>query len=85
MSHPTSAATSKSWPNTGSQRIANCYVGISETSDAEIDERIHIIHLLCDSVSTHHGKEVRKCLAKHPRFAVHFTPVHCSSMNQVEQ
>ena len=24
-------------------------------------------------------------LAKHPRFVFHFTPVHCSWMNQVEQ
>jgi transposase len=24
-------------------------------------------------------------MTKHPRFIVHFTPVHCSWMNQVEQ
>jgi hypothetical protein len=35
------------------------------------------------NVSTHHGQDIRKWLAKHPRF--HFTPVHCSWMNQVEQ
>jgi transposase len=44
-----------------------------------------MIHLVCDNVSTHHGQEVRKWLAKHPRFIFHFTPVHCSWMNQVEQ
>jgi len=38
-----------------------------------------------DNVSVHHGKEVRKWLKKHPRFKFHFTPVHCSWMNQVEQ
>ena len=37
------------------------------------------------NVSTHHGKEVTRWFAKHPRFVVHFTPVHCSWMNQVEQ
>jgi hypothetical protein len=43
------------------------------------------IHLVCDNVSTHHGKRVRAWLAAHPRFHMHFTPVHCSWMNQVEQ
>jgi transposase len=53
--------------------------------DAEISHYIETIHLVCDHVSTHHGKEVRKWVAMHPRFVVHFTPVHCSWMNQVEQ
>ena len=53
--------------------------------DVESDEHITTIHLVCDHVSTHHGKEVRQWLVKHPRFVVHFTPVHCSWMNQVEQ
>ncbi len=35
--------------------------------------------------SVHHGKLVRSWLAKHPRFQMHFTPVHCPWMNQVEQ
>jgi len=53
--------------------------------DAEIVPHIKTIHLVCDNVSTHHGKEVRQWLVKHPRFVMHFTPVHCSWMNQVEQ
>jgi transposase len=40
---------------------------------------------VCDHVSTHHGQEVCNWLAKHPRLVFHFTPVHCSWMNQVEQ
>jgi transposase len=44
-----------------------------------------MIHLVCDNVSTHHGKEVRQWLVKHPRLVMPFTPVHCSWMNQVEQ
>ena len=43
------------------------------------------IHLICDNVSTHHGKLVCAWLAVHPRFHMNFTPVHCSWMNQVEQ
>jgi len=44
-----------------------------------------MIHLVCDHVSTHHGQEVRRWLATHPRFVFQFTPVHCSWVNQVEQ
>ena len=61
------------------------FIAFLETLDVEIDEHIRTIHLVCDNVSTHHGKEVRKWLTTHPRFVVHFTPVHCSWMNQVEQ
>jgi transposase len=61
------------------------FMAFLEALNAEIDESIRIIHLVCDNVSTHHGKEVQKWLANHLRFVVHFTPVHCSWMNQVEQ
>jgi transposase len=43
------------------------------------------IHIVCDNLRTHTGKQVRAWLADHPRFIFHFTPVHCSWMNQVEQ
>jgi transposase len=60
------------------------FITFLEHLDAEIDHHINTIHLVCDNVSTHHGKEVRTWLAKHPRIVMHFTPVHCSWMNQVE-
>jgi hypothetical protein len=50
----------------------------------EIAEPIQTLHLVCDHVSTPHGQEVTRWFANHPRFVVHFTPVHCSWMNQVE-
>jgi hypothetical protein len=53
--------------------------------EGEVDAPIRTIPLVCDHVSTPHGKEVRKWFAQHPRVVVHFTPVHCSWMNQVEQ
>ena len=43
------------------------------------------IHLVCDNVRMHRGKLVAAWLERHPRFQMHFTPVHCSWMNQVEQ
>lgn len=53
--------------------------------EAEIPPTITTIHVVCDNVSTHHGKEVRRWLQSHARFVFHFTPVHCSWMNQIEQ
>jgi transposase len=60
-------------------------IAFLEHLDREIAPHIRMIHVVCDNVSTHHGQDVRKWLAKHPRFIFHFTPVHCSWMNQVEQ
>jgi hypothetical protein len=59
-------------------------IAFLETLEAEIDEHIRTIHLVCDHVSTHHGKAVRQWLAKHARFVLHVTPVHGSWMNHVE-
>jgi DDE superfamily endonuclease len=53
--------------------------------DRLIPATLTAIHLVCDNVSVHHGHAVRAWLAAHPRFVLHFTPVHCSWMNQVEQ
>jgi transposase len=50
-----------------------------------IPERITRIHVVCDNLRVHKGKEVMRWLRKHQRFSFHFTPVHCSWMNQVEQ
>jgi transposase len=61
------------------------FIAFLEHLDQAITEAIKTIHLVCDNVRMHHGKEVRKWLVNHPRVVVHFTPVHCSWMNQVEQ
>jgi transposase len=61
------------------------FMAFLEAVDVEVEERIRTIHLVCDHVRTHPGKEVRPWLAHHPRFVMHFTPVHGSWMNQVEQ
>jgi hypothetical protein len=61
------------------------FIELLKELDLNTPASIRLIHVLCDNVSTHHGKQVRAWLAKHPRFRMHFTPVHCSWMNQVEQ
>jgi len=53
--------------------------------DRDIPAAITVIHLLGDNVPVHHGKLVHTWLGQHPRFVPHFTPVHCSWMNPVEQ
>lgn len=61
------------------------YLAFLEDLDRTIPVTITVIHLLADNLSVHHGKRVRAWLAAHPRFVAHFTPVHCSWMNPVEQ
>ena len=61
------------------------YLTLLAHLDQAIPASVTTIHLLADNVSVHHGKLVRQWLAAHPRFVAHFTPVHCSWMNPVEQ
>jgi transposase len=66
------------------KRQSKC-IAFLEYLAVEIPQTIKRIHIVCDNVSTHHGQAVRAWLQRHPRFVFHFTPVHCSWMNQVEQ
>lgn len=42
------------------------------------------VHLILDNYSTHKTPVVRRWLARHPRFHVHFTPTYSSWINLVE-
>lgn len=61
------------------------FIELLEAIDAQVPAYVTAIHLVCDNVSTHKGKLVQAWLARHPRFQMHFPPVHCSWMNQIEQ
>jgi transposase len=61
------------------------YLTLLAHLDRACPAAITTIHLLADNVSVHHGRLVQEWLATHPRFVAHFTPVHCSWMNPVEQ
>jgi len=61
------------------------YLAFLEDLDRDIPPAITTSHLLGDNVSVQHGRQVRSWLGRHPRFVAHFTPVHCSWMNPVEQ
>ncbi len=43
------------------------------------------VHLVCDNYSTHKHPTIKKWLAAHPRFHMHFTPTYSSWINQVER
>ena len=43
------------------------------------------VHLVLDNYATHKHARVKACLARHPRFHVHFTPTYASWLNQVER
>jgi hypothetical protein len=61
------------------------FIELLEKIERDTPETVTLIHLVCDNLSVHKGKLVREWLDKHTRFQMHFTPVHCSWMNQVEQ
>jgi transposase len=61
------------------------FIEFLEQIDRQTPSQITTIHLVCDNVRVHKGKQVCAWLAAHPRFRMHFTPVHCSWMNQIEQ
>lgn len=42
------------------------------------------IHLVVDNYATHKHPKVKRWLAAHPRYRVHFTPTYSSWLNQVE-
>ena len=55
-------------------------IKIDDEVPAELD-----IHLVCDNYGTHKTPAIRKWLAAHPRFHMHFTPTYSSWLNQVER
>jgi hypothetical protein len=61
------------------------FIELLDAIDAQASADVVSVHIVCDNISIHKGKLVRAWLDRHPRFHMHFTPVHCSWMNQVEQ
>jgi transposase len=54
----------------------------------QIDESLPLgleVHLVMDNYGTHKVAQVRKWLARHPRYHVHFTPTGASWLNLVER
>jgi transposase len=51
--------------------------------DREVPKGLQI-HMICDNYGTHKHANVKKWLAKHPRFHLHFIPTSSSWLNLVE-
>jgi transposase len=43
-----------------------------------------VIHAILDNYAAHKHPNVRRWLARHPRWTFHFTPTSCSWLNAVE-
>lgn len=43
------------------------------------------MHLICDNLATHKTETIRRCLVRHPRFHLHFTPTGSSWLKLVER
>ncbi len=52
--------------------------------DREVPKGLQV-HLILDNYSTHKHENVKKWLAKHPRFQLHFIPTSSSWLNMVER
>jgi transposase len=62
------------------------FVKFLEEIDAAIPEEEGVtIHVVLDNYGTHKTPRVKRWLARHPRYVVHFTPTGASWLNQVER
>jgi transposase len=52
--------------------------------DAEVPDELEV-HLILDNYATHKTPAIRRWLAAHPRFVLHFTPTSASWLNLVER
>ena len=52
--------------------------------DAEVPAYLEV-HVVADNYGTHKSPAIKKWLAAHPRFHMHYTPTHSSWINQVER
>lgn len=77
--------TGKVYGITASRKRQVEFIELLEKLDAEFPVTTTRVNLVLDNVITHKGKLVQAWLRQHPRFYLHFTPVHCSWLNQIEQ
>lgn len=59
------------------------YLSFLKQIDANVPAKFDI-HLVVDNYATHKHPSVKRWLAVHPRYEVHYTPTYASWLNQVE-
>lgn len=77
--------TGKVWGQTYERKRQVEFIDFLEHLNRDIPAQVTHIHLVLDNLPMHKGKQVQAWLQLNPRFILHFPPVHCSWMNQVEQ
>lgn len=77
-------ATGKVITETHRRHRAKEFRGFLGHVDAEVPGDLDV-HLVMDNLSTHKSPTIRRWLASHPRFHIHFTPTYGSWLNQVER
>ena len=65
------------------QTFRNEYLDFLKHVDENVPQELEI-HLVVDNYSTHKHPRVKRWLAAHPRYHVHYTPTYASWLNQVE-
>jgi len=59
------------------------YLQFLKQIDESVPENLEI-HLVVDNYATHKHAKIKRWLAAHPRYQVHYTPTYASWLNQVE-
>jgi putative transposase len=59
------------------------YLDFLKEIDANVPQDLDI-HLVVDNYCTHKHSKIKRWLAAHPRYQVHYTPTYASWLNQVE-
>ncbi len=59
------------------------YLEFLKTIEANVPKNLGI-HLVVDNYATHKHPKVKRWLAVHPRYQIHYTPTYASWLNQVE-
>ncbi len=59
------------------------YLDFLKHIDANVPQELDI-HLVVDNYATHKHPRVKRWLATHPRYHVHYTPTYASWLNQIE-
>jgi len=54
-----------------------------KTIDAQVPKHLNV-HLILDNYATHKTPEIRRWLARHPRFHLHFTPRGSAKSDDLE-
>ncbi len=76
-------ATGQVWARCHRRHRHQEYLNFLKTIEANVPETLDV-HLVVDNYATHKHPQVKRWLAIHPRYQVHYTPTYASWLNQVE-